>query len=138
MIFWDLNSLLFTLSVLPLYVHIVSPRHDLSSRQGYDLHCIAAGSRPKAFITWWMGNKQLLDHSTTVRLKPFGIRLILLEMIYSKILVSVLQIYCWFLINHTIYMFKLENLGFRMLTLHHFNLMCLKQYLNSFVLWFCQ
>ena len=55
------------LSVLPLFVHIKTARSALSAERVYDIHCITFGSRPSALVTWWLGNTQLLDHSTSVR-----------------------------------------------------------------------
>ena len=54
------------LAVLPLYVHITTPRSALSAERVYDLHCLTYGSRPAALVSWWLGNTQLLDHSTQV------------------------------------------------------------------------
>ena len=55
------------LSVLPLFVHIKTARSALSAERVYDIHCITFGSRPSALVSWWLGNTQLLDHSTSVR-----------------------------------------------------------------------
>ena len=54
------------LSVLPLFVHIKTARSALSAERVYDIHCITFGSRPSALVSWWLGNTQLLDHSTSV------------------------------------------------------------------------
>jgi hypothetical protein len=54
------------LSVLPLHVQLTSERVTLSAERVYDVHCVAFGSRPAALVTWWLGNTQLLDHSTQV------------------------------------------------------------------------
>ena len=55
------------LAVLPLFVHIKTARAALSAERVYDIHCITFGSRPSALVSWWLGNTQLLDHSTSVR-----------------------------------------------------------------------
>ena len=61
-----LRQCLFSVSVLPLYVHITSERDPLSADRVYDLHCTTFGSRPSALTTWWLGKSQLLDHSNEV------------------------------------------------------------------------
>jgi hypothetical protein len=53
--------------VLPLLVHITTTQTALSAERVYDIHCLTFGSRPSAMVSWWMGNTQLLDHSTEVR-----------------------------------------------------------------------
>jgi len=54
------------MNLLPLYVHITSERDALSAERVYDLHCTTFGSRPSALVTWWLGQNQLLDHSSEV------------------------------------------------------------------------
>ena len=61
---------MFFVLVLPLYVHITSEQSPLSAERVYDLHCVTFGSRPPALVTWWIGNTQLLDHSSQVQ-NPF-------------------------------------------------------------------
>lgn len=58
------------LVVLPLHVSITSPKTSLSAEKVYDVHCLTYGSRPSALVSWWLGNNQLLDHSTQVN-RPF-------------------------------------------------------------------
>ena len=64
------------LPVLPLYVHITSEQSPLSAERVYDLHCVTFGSRPPALVTWWIGNTQLLDHSSQVYSIHFSFSLI--------------------------------------------------------------
>lgn len=52
------------MNLLPIHVRITSPQTQLSADRVYDIHCITFGSRPSALVTWWLGNTQLLDHST--------------------------------------------------------------------------
>ena len=80
MIPYLITNLLFLiflfLPVLPLYVHITSEQSPLSAERVYDLHCVTFGSRPPALVTWWIGNTQLLDHSSQVYSIHFSFSLI--------------------------------------------------------------
>lgn len=53
-------------SVRPLSVEIMFSNQPLSADRGYDIECMAVGSRPASKITWWMGGIELSGHTQTV------------------------------------------------------------------------
>lgn len=52
--------------VRPLSVEIIFSNQPLSADRGYDIECMAVGSRPASKITWWMGGIELSGHTQTV------------------------------------------------------------------------
>lgn len=53
----------------PLSVDIIFSNQPLSADRGYDIECMAVGSRPASKITWWMGGIELSGHTQTVRIQ---------------------------------------------------------------------
>ena len=52
---------LFTYAVRPLSVEITSPVPVLEAGKAQQIQCRTSGANPPALVTWWVGNKQLID-----------------------------------------------------------------------------
>ncbi|KAG4069528.1 hypothetical protein HA402_006894, partial [Bradysia odoriphaga] len=60
------TNITIELFLRPLSVEIVFSSQPLSADRGYDIECMAIGSRPASKITWWMGGIELSGHTQTV------------------------------------------------------------------------
>ncbi|XP_053201248.1 synaptogenesis protein syg-2-like [Panonychus citri] len=60
------TSITLDLNLRPTKVHIMSPKHALSTDKRVELTCKSEGSRPPAIVTWWKGPKRLQHVSEDV------------------------------------------------------------------------
>ncbi len=48
-------------------MEILLPNPVLEAAKGQQLQCRTTGANPPALVTWWIGNKQLVDAEIAVR-----------------------------------------------------------------------